>query len=322
MQTSAWLTAWHSVFREEYEPCPVVVGDPGSPDAMAPLVRPNQGHDARLELAARNMYEPMDLVFRDDQALECLAERMVALRQPLLFSRVPEDSPTIPALTSAARRRSLVKVLPSVGWPAVELDHLESPEHVLNPGRRSDLRRARRRAERLGDVTFDFVTPEPGDVEPYLDLAYAVEHASWKGRNGTALSSDAQRGTFFRRYCRAATKEGALRIGFARIDGRAVAMQIASVIRRRLWLFKIGYDEEFAACSPGQLLMLAAIGAARDEGLASVELLGRDEPWTRMWATHVRPCTSVGVYPSNLRSCRPLLHDLLRAVGRGAPCDA
>ncbi len=52
-----------------------------------------------------------------------------------------------------------------------------------------------------------------------------------------------------------------LRIAFLRIAGRPVAMQIAVERAQRLWLLKIGYDEEYARCSPGQLLMLEVAAA-------------------------------------------------------------
>ena len=61
-------------------------------------------------------------------------------------------------------------------------------------------------------------------------------------------------------------------------------MQLAVECGERFWLLKIGYDEEFARCSPGVLLMLHTVRYAATRGLKSYELLGRVEPWTRVWA--------------------------------------
>lgn len=93
-------------------------------------------------------------------------------------------------------------------------------------------------------------------------------------------------------------------------------MQIAAVTDNRLWLLKIGFDEEFSSCSPGQLLILEALRSAASEGLDGVEFLGTPEPWTRMWTNYVRPCVNLLYFPTALRSL-PLLADdawtLLRA---------
>jgi CelD/BcsL family acetyltransferase involved in cellulose biosynthesis len=94
-----------------------------------------------------------------------------------------------------------------------------------------------------------------------------------------------------------------------RIGGRAAAMQFAVEIGGRFWLLKIGYADEFARCSPGNLLVMETIQYAARAGLKSYEFLGTAEPWIGMWTSQVRPCISVRAYPFNGRGAIALAAD-------------
>jgi CelD/BcsL family acetyltransferase involved in cellulose biosynthesis len=197
-------------------------------------------------------------------------------------------------------------------YPATELDDTwREPERKFNSGRRSDLRRARRRAQELGEVAFELLSPGPAEVDALLDEAIAVEAAGWKGRAGTAMATDDAEGAFFRHWALLAAQDGTLRVALMRIDGRPVAMQLAAETGGRLWLFKIGYDESVNRCSPGNLLMLEVVRACAERELTSVEFLGRREGWTQLWSTVERPCVGVAAYPFSLASVPVLAVDVL-----------
>ena len=85
-------------------------------------------------------------------------------------------------------------------------------------------------------------------------------------------------------------------------DGRPVAVQLAVEAHGRYSLFKIGFDEQFARCSPGNLLMLHTVRWAAERELASFEFLGAEEPWTSVWTDVSRSCREVHVYPATWRS--------------------
>ena len=135
----------------------------------------------------------------------------------------------------------------------------QAPERRLSARRQSDLRRARRRAQRLGSVSCEVLSPGPGELQPLMDQALDVEAAGWKGRERTALVHDSTRQAFFRRYAAAASSQGILRVCLLRIGDRIAAMQVAVETGGRFWLLKMGYDERFARCSPGSLLLLETI---------------------------------------------------------------
>ena len=288
--------------------------DDGS--AVAPL----EWRRGRLEVATVvQLYEPVDLLWQNDDSLGRLGDALAHIRAPLLLRRVPAGSPAVRILKAAFHRRAVVAIHRQPGLPVLELAGLvEEPESLLNSGRRSDLRRARRLAEQRGEVDVEVVSPSPADVGELLDIALRVEAHSWKGRSGTALAQDSVRLPFYRRYALELSQTGSLRIAFLRVDGRPIAMQLAVEHANRLWLLKIGYDQEYGRCSPGQLLMLEVVRRAAEGGLETIEFLGSRAPWTETWTRHERPCVAAAFYPLRAGSTLPLARDAGRLLGKQA----
>jgi CelD/BcsL family acetyltransferase involved in cellulose biosynthesis len=266
--------------------------------ALLPLCREAPA-TARSRMIGEALCEPGDALCRDRGAADALARAVADAGRPLEIDRVPADSPLIPALRSAMRGRGLVSLRPAMAAPTIALDgRWKDPASLFNAGRRSDFRRAERRAAELGEVRFEMLSPGPGEFDALFDEAVAVEARSWKREAGTAIAVDRFSGRFFRDYFRACAVQGTLRIAFMRIAGRAVAMQMALEWAERFWLFKIGFDEEFGRCSPGALLMLHSLGWAAERELRSFELLGTSEAWiAQLWTRESRECVRLRAYP-------------------------
>ena len=94
-----------------------------------------------------------------------------------------------------------------------------------------------------------------------------------------------------------------------RIGGKTVAMQIAIEASDRLWLLKIGYDEAYAKCSPGMLLMLETLQYAARKGLASYEFLGAAKDWTRRWTKTERNNVTIRIYPYTVKGLSIFMRD-------------
>jgi len=87
-------------------------------------------------------------------------------------------------------------------------------------------------------------------------------------------------------------------------------MQLAIESGQRYWLFKIGYDEDFARCSPGTLLMLHTLRETAGRGLAAYELLGGVEPWiAQLWTREAHETLCLRTYPFGLRGAVALARD-------------
>jgi CelD/BcsL family acetyltransferase involved in cellulose biosynthesis len=297
-QDGPYSAAAAEAFDGEHEV--VVLGDVAAPDAIAPLTR--AGRQLEL-LGLAELHEPTDLLASSPEALEALLAELLRGRRPLALARIPAESPTVPALRRVLGRRGYVHLREVVGCPTMALgEQWQEPGGGLSSSRRSALRRARRKAEQAGEITTELAQPAPAEVDALLDEAFAVEARSWKGRAGTAVSLDPRLDRFYRRYAHALAERQALRVELLRIDGTAVAMQVAVEWQARIWLLKIGFDEAHAASSPGQLLLAESVADAARRELAGYELLGTPAGWTEPWAPELRDCVSVVAYPPGAAS--------------------
>ncbi|HEX6375775.1 MAG TPA: GNAT family N-acetyltransferase [Allosphingosinicella sp.] len=293
--------------------------------ALLPLCR-EPGYFARWTMiGAHQVCEPNDALCRNPQAARLLAEAIAGNGRALEMDRVPAGSPMIPALRAAMRGKGWISVRPTAPTPTINLDaRWKDPSSCFNSGRRSDFRRAARKANEFGQVSFEILSPKPGEFDALFDEAVGVELRSWKREAGTAIAVDRAKENCFRQFFRSACERGTFRIAFMRIDGQAVAMQMALEWLDRYWLFKIGFDEEFERCSPGTLLMLHTIGWAADRQLTAYELLGNVEPWiARFWTREQHDCVCLRAYPRNVRGAIAFAADAIAwlrrhlALGRG-----
>ena len=312
MHQYAWVKACTNAFAEDGRLQLIVIGA-DQPGALGPLVMRGRRLNRMECLGVDELYEPSDFPHSDPASLRSLIETLVDLRRPVLLRRVLADSPVLAALRAAFESRGMLITRPADGYPWIALDSSWiEPDKKLSPSRRSSLRRAQRRAAEAGCVRFEVRSPAPGELSPVLAEIFRVEAASWKGRTGSDLLSDPTRRRFYEQYAAIACQKGILRLGFMYINGRAVATQMAVESGGGFWLLKVGYDEAYARCSPGNLLMVETLKYAAQRGLKTYEFLGSSEPWTEMWTTQVRPCVMVLAYPSNLRGAAAFILDAFR----------
>jgi CelD/BcsL family acetyltransferase involved in cellulose biosynthesis len=299
-QRFAWVRACAASFGEDLRI--VLAEEDGDLVAAAPL----HYRDGVLELlGASDLYEPGDLAYRDEAALGALVSSVASLKMSVVVPRILASSPTVGALRRAFRARGLVLTRPAGATPVLELgrDELETR---FSARRRGDIRRARRRAEEIGPVSAEVLEPVFDEIGPLLEEFFGVEAAGWKGARGTALAQDPSRRRFFEEYAAASAADGTLRVSRLRIAGETAAVQLAVEHAGRLWLLKIGYDERFARCSPGTLLLLETARWAAGKGLDAIELLGSRESWTLFWTEEERECVALHAYPA-LGGVRSLL---------------
>lgn len=297
------------------------------PGGVAAFVR--KGFIPTLYLAgAEELAEPSEPTYAGAAAAERLAQAILARKLPVRLGQPLADTDFAARFLASARRSGLVITRPTEGSPFITLDSTwEIPLERFSSRRRSDFRRMQRKAAEFGDVAFEFHEPSPDEVSALLDQAISVEAKGWKARNGTAIADNRDQSAFFRDYATRAAEAGIFRIAFLKLGSELAAAQIAAECDGSFWLFKIGYDERFARCSPGQLLMLESIQRAARRGLKRFEFLGKSADWTRFWTENERPRMKLLYYPRNAIGAAALLRDAAiigrkwlqsRLAGRGA----
>jgi len=252
-------------------------------------------------LAIHSVAEPGDLRYKNEFVLDKLLEILANLNIPLTFRRIRSDSLTIPAFDKVFRKKGIVVHREQADYPYILLKSNDNdPMSLLSTRLKSDLRRAQRKADSLGVVSYEIHTPKT--EHEFLSLYENVmntEAAGWKGRIGTALACNSVLNDFFRRYGIRAANRGILRLAFMRINSEVVAMQFAVVYDNRFWLLKIGYNEDYKICSPGNLLMLKTLCYAFENNFSSYEFLGASEAWTNRWTKLSRSTVRLLYFPYN-----------------------
>lgn len=314
-----WFVACAEAFCPPQQLSIVIVRSKGKITAAAPLVCVKQKGIERLELLGCSfLFEPGGFIYADLAALEELVDGILALKRPLLLRRVQSCAQEVCLLQERAEHHaySTIKETEASLWLSCKGGWGEF-ESALSSSRRACFRRAKKRAEAEGKVRFEIVSPGTENVDRYLEELLVVETAGWKGQHGTALRLNEPLKRFFYLYSQAAARLGFLRLGFFRMDEKAIASMLAIQCAGRLWVLKTGYDEVWARCSPGVLLMHETIRYGFEQGLEGYEFLGMDEPWLRVWTDQTHSYVSSRIYPYSMKGLLGLGLDLsCQAAGK------
>jgi CelD/BcsL family acetyltransferase involved in cellulose biosynthesis len=194
------------------------------------------------------------------------------------------DDPALAQLAGAAEQRGY-RVLRSTihHSPFVALDgDGATVDERLGSKYASNLRRLRRRLERVGTVAVE-VSHGRTRFDELLAEGIRLEGSGWKTERGTAIASRTDTQRFYVRLAHWARDAGLLRLAFLRLDGRGVAFQLALEDRSAYYFLKGGYDPDAARFAPGKLLAHEMLRRAADAGLERFEFLGAAESWKLEW---------------------------------------
>ena len=138
-----------------------------------------------------------------------------------------------------------------------------------------------------------------------------VYAASWKPAEGDPA--------FLRAFAQAESAAGALRLGLATMDGRAVAAQLWTVEGGTAYIHKLAHRDDARAASPGTLLSAALFAHAIDiDRVKAIDFGTGDDPYKADWMDGVRTRWRLRAHnPASLRHWPALLRGLARrAAGR------
>ncbi len=297
-----WFVAGAKAFCPPDELNVMVKRVDGKITAIAPLAFVNGLTKGRLEiLGTEVLCEPSGLIYEKEAEAAELIDHIIALRKPTVFRRLPADAP-VTTLLDAKNKGLGFQAERSSASPWLPITHPWNEfEQSISSKNRYTMRRARKRADALGTVAFDFRIPDENDVPNSFEDLVRIESLSWKEKNRTSLGAHTQLNRFFSEYMLSAAKAGILRVNFLTINGAAVAFLMGVEYANRYWVLKISFDEAFAHCSPGVILMHETIHHAVEEELEAFEFLGTDDPWLHVWTDDVHQFVGIHLYPLSLR---------------------
>jgi CelD/BcsL family acetyltransferase involved in cellulose biosynthesis len=131
-------------------------------------------------------------------------------------------------------------------------------DRVLSGERRRRLRKHEERLRQKGEVEYVALGAED-DARAWLEEFLRLEAAGWKGREGTALQCREEDRRFFLDALMGAFQRGRLMMMSLRLEGRPVALFCDLLAEPWSFVFKLTFDENYSAFSPGALLELEKI---------------------------------------------------------------
>jgi CelD/BcsL family acetyltransferase involved in cellulose biosynthesis len=110
-------------------------------------------------------------------------------------------------------------------------------------------------------------------------------------------------------------ERGWLRLGLAWLNGRPIAAQLWIVAGGRAEIYKVAYDEEFKAYSPGTLVTALLMEHAIDvDKVTEIDYLIGDDPYKKTWMSHRRERWGIVAY--NTQSLQGVFHLMMELARR------
>ena len=155
---------------------------------------------------------------------------------------------------------AILKALDKNAWRALTLAERDRPFALKGAASkrsgstRKKLRQNWNRLSALGAV--EIVNDrDPERVKEALETFLAMESASWKGAQRTALLSNAKDADFARRLIGDLAHAHSASIAVMTVDGRAIACQVLLYCGEMAYTWKTAFDSDFAKYSPGMVLV-------------------------------------------------------------------
>lgn len=204
--------------------------------------------------------DPMETL---QSVLKAMAEPALALPDVLVLPDLRIDEPFAATLRAAATALGLPVALANTSDRAALVKREGDGEGVsraLSSKRRREIGRQRRMLEAKGSVTFD-IARTPVAVRFAMEEFLVLEASGWKGRERSALIMDRYRAAFARESVNKLADKDRARIFTLRLDGLPVASLVCFVLGGEAFAWKMAYDEDHAAASPGLQMMIMASDA-------------------------------------------------------------
>lgn len=312
-----WVRAWWDSFGAGKTLHIIVVKAGKKAIAIAPLMVSSTwmyGIKVRRLEFIYNVHTPrFDFIIsprRQEEAYRAIWSRLVSQKDQwdvVELPQLPTASQTLRELPRLALEAGfLIGLWPSTNSPYVPLlGTWDGYFKGLKGHHRSNMRNRLKRLEQLGQVKMEVITSGE-QLADALEEGLRIEAAAWKGQAGSAISSSAELRHFYKGLAGMAAERGWLRLYFLNVNGQRIAFAYTLCSGNKLYVLKIGYDPNFAAYSPCNVLTYMALRNAFELGLAEYDILGVDDKWKLDWTKEVRPHCWMFVFTDGLRA--RLLH--------------
>jgi CelD/BcsL family acetyltransferase involved in cellulose biosynthesis len=272
--------------------------------AVLPLIRTERM--LRAWSNVWNFHTP-SLVFASEHppldAAEAILDRLLESSDVVDLRPVQPSTELCVGLVDAAHSRRLSVVRNAAGGDAIIDLHGQWPafRRSLSQNLQSATARHQRQLQRLGELVFEEVSG--GDRLPsVLQECFRLEAAGWKAQYGSPILSRQDTLRFYTQLAHRGAAAGAFAVYVLRLDGRLIAFEYCLRAGRRIDMLKIGYSQDLARYSPGNVLRYLILKTEIERGQVASYHMGHTSEWKLRWANRVDPLVRLTIYGRGMRA--------------------
>ena len=209
---------------------------------------------------------------------------------------LPADNPLATSAGTLARQIGLVqRLLPGENFVRIEGNFPDYQQSLQAKFRRELHRRERRLSEQVA-IRYRF-DGDPINNPENLRLFTEIENSGWKGTDRTSILTRPGDEDFFSEATQGLATAGQMDWGFLEAGDQTIAAQLMVRINRRLFVWKVGYREDYAAYAPSNLLLYRYLETVYQRGDADEMAFGSDRPYQREFRPDYRPYRNLILFP-------------------------
>ncbi|GHC76206.1 GNAT family N-acetyltransferase [Limoniibacter endophyticus] len=201
--------------------------------------------------------DPVSVV---EDFLAIIGRPRLKLPDVFVFPRMRLKGAASNVIQAACKRLDLPFLLTDVTSRACLNSDLESSDYLkshVSAHHRGEWRRLRRRLSEAGTLEYHLFRSRE-DIRRETEAFLTLEASGWKGRMRTAMVIDRLQAAFAREAIHRLAERDLCRIHALKLNGRTIASLVVFIENGVAYTWKTAYDEDYAAYSPGALLMVEA----------------------------------------------------------------
>jgi len=325
--THEWLSSWWEVFGGQERLSLVTVADGGRIVGIAPLMITRVIGAAgfairKLTFVGDGLTDCHDVLIageRREEVLHALLKFVVEGSEnwdAIHFRNVRGDSPNLPMLRDAFGDAPFGYVeRVNIRSPYISIDRDWTDYYgALGKNVRSDLRRRLNHLAKLGKAEF-IRLHDVDDVADTLAMIRSM-HVKCRGARGEiSWYTNEKRFRFASLIVKRFGDRKWLDLVFFKLNDRVIAYYLGFVHNSIVYFWNTGFDPEFAAVSPGKLLLHYWIRDSFAQGYREFDFMVGEESYKLQWTSSVRPNREFFVFKDTVRShllkcyhvCKPIL---------------
>jgi CelD/BcsL family acetyltransferase involved in cellulose biosynthesis len=170
---------------------------------------------------------------------------------------------------------------------------------TLSSNRRAQIRRDRRKFERMTDAKF-LTIENKSDLDFAINKLIRLHHKRWIGRGEDYAFSSPEYISFHYQVIEDLFDKDMIRMSCLELGGEIIAMLYCYKWNDKYYYFQGGFDTDYADIKPGSVLMAYTIEKAINEGMSVFDMLKGDYNFKRSLAKHYNTTWKLTVFKRSL----------------------